>query len=103
MPLTYIHLVVHGKVQGVFFRKHTAAKGQALRLRGTVRNCDDGSVEVWAVSDSAAALSEFQTWCSRVGSPKSRIDRVVEDSGDFDPANAALAAAYATNPFGVLR
>lgn len=38
--------VVAGRVQGVGFRIWTVRRAGALGLRGTVRNCEDGSVEV---------------------------------------------------------
>jgi len=37
---------VHGRVQGVGFRWWAQRQAQALRLRGTVRNCADGTVEI---------------------------------------------------------
>jgi len=40
--------VVHGKVQGVFYRKFIAQKLRQLGIRGYVRNLPDGSVEVVA-------------------------------------------------------
>lgn len=38
--------VVTGRVQGVGFRIWTVRRAGALGLSGTVRNCEDGSVEV---------------------------------------------------------
>lgn len=43
-----VHIIVHGDVQGVGFRCFTRRAAQALRLVGWVRNCRDGTVEVWA-------------------------------------------------------
>ena len=40
--------IVHGIVQGVFFRYNTQLEGRRLGLTGTVRNLPDGSVEVIA-------------------------------------------------------
>lgn len=37
---------VHGRVQGVGFRYWTQHQGRRLGLRGSVRNCPDGTVEV---------------------------------------------------------
>jgi len=41
-------IVVRGRVQGVGFRHHTRVRARELDLDGWVRNCADGSVEVWA-------------------------------------------------------
>ena len=40
--------IVHGDVQGVFFRKFVEEKAQALGLSGSVENLTDGTVEVIA-------------------------------------------------------
>ena len=38
-------VIVHGHVQGVFFRETTRRRAQAAGVAGWVRNRDDGSVE----------------------------------------------------------
>jgi len=43
-----IHLIVSGKVQGVFFRDSTRIKANELGLTGYVRNLSNGNVEVVA-------------------------------------------------------
>ena len=40
--------IVRGKVQGVFFRDATRRFARELELTGTVRNCNDLSVEIVA-------------------------------------------------------
>lgn len=51
---------VTGRVQGVGFRWWTQKTASSLGLRGTVRNCADGSVEVHAAgsSDSLESLEQ---------------------------------------------
>ncbi len=65
---------VLGRVQGVGFRWWTRATGAELGLRGSVRNCPDGSVEVQAQGTPAAlAKLEEELW---KGPPAARVDEV---------------------------
>ena len=43
-----IHILVSGKVQGVFFRAFAKDEADKLALKGFARNLDDGLVEVVA-------------------------------------------------------
>ena len=43
-----VHVVVHGKVQGVGYRAFTESKANKIGLQGWVRNRHDGTVEVEA-------------------------------------------------------
>ncbi len=43
-----IHLIISGRVQGVFFRHHTNIEANKLGLKGFVRNTPNGDVEVIA-------------------------------------------------------
>jgi acylphosphatase len=47
-------VVVHGSVQGVFFRDTTRRKADSRGVRGWVRNCSDGSVEALFEGDPEA-------------------------------------------------
>ena len=48
------HIVVNGLVQGVGFRYFTVTQARRLGVRGWVRNCRDGSVELEAQGSSDA-------------------------------------------------
>jgi acylphosphatase len=50
-------VVVHGSVQGVFFRDTTRRKAQSRGVSGWVRNCADGSVEALFEGDPDAVES----------------------------------------------
>lgn len=45
---TRAHILVSGRVQGVFFRDHTQRWARSLSVNGWVRNVEDGNVEVMA-------------------------------------------------------
>ena len=47
-------MLVSGRVQGVYFRAHTARHATDLGLVGYARNLDDGRVEVLAAGAPAA-------------------------------------------------
>jgi acylphosphatase len=69
-----IHIVIHGRVQGVFFRKYTFEKANELGLKGMVRNLPNGDVEIIA-EGKEEVLQEFVKWCYK-GSPASKVERI---------------------------
>jgi acylphosphatase len=77
-----IHIIVSGRVQGVFFRDHARRTAQELGLRGLVRNQSDGTVEIVAEGDSHQ-LQALTDWCWE-GSPGSVVAdvKVAESSVD---------------------
>ena len=68
-----VHIVVHGKVQGVFFRVSTQAKALELCLAGWVRNLSNGTVEVHA-EGNRESLDCFIKWCQK-GPPSAKVSR----------------------------
>ncbi|MEE9133587.1 MAG: acylphosphatase [Gemmatimonadota bacterium] len=50
---------VHGRVQGVGFRWWAQHQARSLGLRGTVRNCADGAVEI-AFAGGGEAVEEMR-------------------------------------------
>lgn len=69
-----VKVTVAGRVQGVFFRKHTQKVAHKLSLVGTVRNMPDGRVEA-EVQGENGRVNEFIDWC-RQGSPQSEVKEV---------------------------
>ena len=74
-------LVVHGDVQGVFFRDTARRRAAALGVTGWIRNRSDGTVEavVEGEPDAVAAMASF---CGE-GPEGARVDRV--DDRDEPP------------------
>lgn len=56
-----VHLIVTGKVQGVFFRASAKDTALALHLNGWVKNCVDGSVEI-LVTGPDEGIQNFLNW-----------------------------------------
>ena len=74
MEVTVYRFIVHGRVQGVWFRQSTLERAQALGLDGWVMNRTDGSVEGLAAG-SVAALDQLRSWLAD-GPPAARVDSV---------------------------
>jgi len=74
MAIVRQNAVVHGRVQGVFFRHFTAKEAERLGLTGWVRNLDDGSVEA-EFQGEEGAVSLMVNWLHQ-GSPMSQVSRV---------------------------
>jgi len=69
-----VHARVHGRVQRVAFREYTRRKAFELQLTGWVRNCFDGTVEVWAEGE-AQQVDQLLSWLHQ-GSPFSQVTRL---------------------------
>ena len=57
-----VHIIVAGRVQGVFFRASTAQTAQQLNLTGFVRNLADGNVEI-VVEGEGEQVDRLISWC----------------------------------------
>ncbi len=69
-----LHAVVHGRVQGVHFRRDTEDAARALGLVGFVRNRWDRTVEV-AAEGPASRLKALLAWLHE-GPPLARVTHV---------------------------
>jgi acylphosphatase len=67
-------VVVHGFVQGVFFRDSVRRRALASNVSGWVRNNRDGTVEA-ALEGSPAAVERLVAFCLE-GPRGARVDRV---------------------------
>jgi acylphosphatase len=72
-----VHVIIKGKVQGVFFRVETKKAANAAGVLGWVRNRRDGAVEA-IFEGEPERIERMLAWC-RTGSPFSRVDSVAED------------------------
>ena len=71
-----IHLLISGKVQGVFYRVNAKRKAEELNLKGWVKNALDGKVEILA-EGGEDKLREMIKWCYN-GSSVATVDKVEE-------------------------
>lgn len=59
-----IHVIVRGRVQGVFYRNHVRNSAENLGITGTVKNLSDGTVEIVAQGEKEP-LEEFLKKCKK--------------------------------------
>ena len=71
---TRINVVVHGHVQGVFFRDTVRRSARDHGVSGWVRNRSDGTVE--AVFEGPAAVVSALVQLCREGPPDARVERI---------------------------
>ncbi|MBC8317435.1 MAG: acylphosphatase [Desulfobulbaceae bacterium] len=75
-----IHVIIEGRVQGVFFRACTRDEAVRLGLYGWVRNLPDGSVEA-LIAGEEQTVDRMLEWL-QTGPPMADVARVV-----FDPVH----------------
>ncbi|GLZ44471.1 acylphosphatase [Actinomycetospora sp. NBRC 106375] len=68
------HIVVHGRVQGVFYRASAQDAAGDLGVAGWARNRDDGTVEM-VVEGEDDAVEKMIAW-AREGSSHARVTDV---------------------------
>ncbi len=69
-----LHLVIHGKVQGVFYRDSMRQAAHHLGICGWVRNKRDGTVEAM-VQGAPSAIDRIVQWAHH-GPERARVERV---------------------------
>ena len=79
--ITHLKYEIFGKVQGVYFRKHTKKKADALGIKGWVKNTAQNTV-IGELQGQVGDVQILKNWLQNEGSPKSRISKAVfEDKG----------------------
>ncbi len=85
--------VVHGRVQGVFFRSTTSRKGKELRLTGYVQNLPDRrSVEVQAEGEKNDLIKLVNYL--RAGPPEAEVERVDTTWGEYSGKYSSFSTKY---------
>ena len=74
--MTRRRVVIHGRVQGVFFRSSTVERARQVGVSGWVRNRRDGTVEA-VFEGSEAQVAEMARYCHE-GPSWARVERVEE-------------------------
>ncbi|MBW1764426.1 MAG: acylphosphatase [Deltaproteobacteria bacterium] len=71
-----VKLVIHGRVQGVWFRESTRKQAVELGVSGWVKNRVDGSVEA-LIEGPKDSIKKLIDWCHK-GPPYAKVDQVDE-------------------------
>jgi len=83
---------ITGRVQGVFFRAETKRVADGLGGVGWVRNCDGGSVEVFAQGEEET-LKKFEEWC-RKGPRSAKVTNVQREARALDETCKSFEILY---------
>jgi acylphosphatase len=81
-PKARAHLIVSGRVQGVFFRAETQKAATVFGVCGWVRNKRDGTVEA-VVEGEKKDVTSLINWC-KTGPPMSRVEKVDVSWQDYE-------------------
>ena len=69
-----VHVIISGRVQGVWFRANTKQKAEQLGLTGWVRNTLDGKVEA-VFEGEEININKMIKWCN-TGPPLAKVKNV---------------------------
>ena len=86
------HVVIEGKVQGVFFRANTQRIAASLGLTGWVRNLSDGRVEA-VIEGEENNLAAMLEWCWK-GPPYAAVRRVEVTEAPYSGDYTAFSVRY---------
>lgn len=74
MAIKRVHAIVHGKVQGIYFRAYAQAEGNKIGVKGWVKNRSDGTVEA-AIEGEPEQVEQMVAWLNQ-GSPGAQVTKV---------------------------
>jgi len=76
-----VHVLIKGRVQGVFFRAETCREAIQLGVKGWVRNTWGSDVEA-VFEGEEEAVKRMIAWCHK-GPPAAVVEEVEEEWGKF--------------------
>jgi acylphosphatase len=75
------HIIIKGKVQGVFYRASAKDIASQLDIKGWIKNNSMGDVEC-LVTGNESNLEEFITWCKKGPSNAEVSEVIVEEKNE---------------------
>lgn len=70
-----VHLLIKGKVQGVYYRASAKSKADALNIKGWIKNTPEGFVEAVACGNTTD-VSTFILWCNE-GPIRAEVEEII--------------------------
>lgn len=86
------HVIVSGRVQGVFFRAETKRAADRIGVAGWVRNRPEGTVEA-VFEGEKKKVEAAVNWC-RQGSPASQVTNVAVIWEPFEGTSRSFEISY---------
>ncbi|MCP4714537.1 MAG: acylphosphatase [Deltaproteobacteria bacterium] len=87
-----IHVVIEGRVQGVFFRAETQETARRNHLTGWVRNLPGGQVEA-VFEGRAENIDHMMAWCHE-GPPLATVTKVDLTREDYRNEFSTFSISY---------
>jgi len=87
-----VHILVTGKVQGVFFRQATKVIAIKNNVTGWVKNLENGQVEILFEGDDKNVNSVID-WCHH-GPANSRVDKIKIKKQEFSGQYSDFEVLY---------
>jgi acylphosphatase len=80
MSTQTLRLVIHGRVQGVWFRESMKQQAEQLGVTGWVMNRSDGCVEA-VIQGNETAVAALLAWAQN-GSPLARVTHIEQTTAE---------------------
>lgn len=69
-----VHLIIKGKVQGVFYRACAREEAEKLGITGWIKNTGEGNVEAM-INGNQGDIDRYISWCWK-GPSRARVENV---------------------------
>ncbi len=90
--LASVQVIVHGYVQGVYFRDFASRQALGLGLTGYVRNLPEGTVEVQAEGERKHLAKLIDQL--KVGPPAAKVTKVVTSWSEYTGGYSRFRVRY---------
>lgn len=80
-----LHLIVRGRVQGVWYRRFVQEQARSNRVGGWVRNCADGSVEALLCGDERS-VRHVEAWLAQ-GPELAKVTEIAVQQQPYEPVD----------------